>query len=258
MELQPEEEVACEGAWHCQLLHVLAALGFSARIGVLRPMELVAGFTLSYLGLEQCFGVLFNLFLGQEKLIPVHFPLPKASAIFSNFYVLIASGKVWFVFTRAHRAAGLCRAGEVGVRVPAAFEGSSILCQSKSSPPTHPWGCWAPWRCRDKSQWVTQSESASAHRCWGLWCRRSSARRKAQNPAIPGGFCGQPGCLGAQLLPAVPRDPRAAAAPQEHSLHPASPTPTPQRFISCNKTSPVERGHPAAGLFPAGSGCRRV
>lgn len=145
----------------------------------------------------------------------MHFPLPKTSSIFLYFYVFIASGKVWFGFTRAHRAAGLCCVGEVGVQVPVAFEGSSILCQSKSSPPTHPWDRWAPWRCRDKSQWVTQSESASAHHCWGLWCRHShsSARRKGQIQQSPGGCCGQPGWLGAQQLPAVPRDPRAAGPP---------------------------------------------
>lgn len=186
----------------------------------------------------------------------MHFPLPKTS-IFSYFYVFIASGKVWFGFTRAHRAAGLCCVGELGVQVPVAFEGSSILCQSKSSPPTHPWDRWAPWRCRDKSQWVTQSESASAHRCWGLWCRRSSARRKGQSSNPRGApVASQAGWeLSSSLLsPGTP----GQLLPREHSLHPRSPTPTPQRFISCNKTSPVERGHPAAGLFPAGSGCRRV
>lgn len=56
------------------------------------------------------------------------------------------------------------------------------------------------------------------------------------------------------LSPGTPRQ----LLPWECSLHPVSPTPTPQRFISCNKTSPVERGHPAAGLFPTGSGCRRA
>lgn len=219
-------------------------------------MELVAGFTLTCLGLEQCFGFLFNLFLGHESLIPVRPPLPKASSIFSfTFLCLLPPVR-----------SGLVSPEPTELRV----------CQ-------HPVSCWRDWDTStggfrgifhplpeqilptltavgltDTAKVWGQipvgdkSESASARLCWGLWCRRrchSSARRKGPSPG--GTWRARPG---AELSPAVPRDPRQPL-PGERRV---SPTPTPQRFIPCNKTSPVERGHPAAGLFPAGSGCRRV
>lgn len=143
MGLQPEEEVAGAGAWRCQLLHVLPALGFAGRKWgwSLKAHGISGRFHFDLFGTRTMLWISFYLVFGAGESHPCAFSPPQSFFYFLFYlYVFVASGKIWFGFTRSCGSAStLCHAGEIGVRVPVAFEGYSILRQSKSSPLTHPW-----------------------------------------------------------------------------------------------------------------------
>lgn len=110
MGLQPEEEVAGAGAWRCQLLHVLPALGFAGRKWdwSLKAHGISGRFHFDLSGTRTMLWVSFKLVFGAGESHPCAFSPPQSFFYFLFYlYVFIASGKIWFGFTRAHRAADL-------------------------------------------------------------------------------------------------------------------------------------------------------
>lgn len=71
-------------------------------------MELVEGFTLTFLGLKQCFGIFSFTVFGAGGSHPCAFSLSQSLLYFLFYFsVFVAPGKVWFGFSGAHRVAGL-------------------------------------------------------------------------------------------------------------------------------------------------------
>lgn len=107
-------------------------------------MKLLAGFTLTCLGLDQYVGFLFNLLFVQESLVPVHFCHPQYCFYFLLYlYVFIASEKIYFGFAGARRAGGLpalCIVQEsLGCKCQWLLRG--LASSSPRANPPHPRGC---------------------------------------------------------------------------------------------------------------------